>query len=240
LKRAKLRIATYNLLAGGSARRANHWEMLREHIAPDILLTQESKSPDAHQFPHRTSIWREALKGRWGTALIATSLDVTPLHVRGFRGWISGGEIDLGGRPLRIFSVHIPAGDHGYVRTVHRMIDRLKPHARAADLILGGDFNVAVGFRTDGDPVKMSRAERTVLTRLVDELDLFPCWQAHHGAKPLAQTLRWTGNRAAPYHCDGIFAPRAWRERLRSCEVVSGPEWDRLSDHNPVIAEFQL
>lgn len=235
-----LRIATYNLLAGGSAKRADHWKVVREQLAPDILLTQECKSPDGGQFPHKTNIWTEALKGRWGTALVATSLDVTPVHVRGFRGWITGGEVTVADKPLRIFSVHIPAGDHGYVRTVHRMIDRLKPHARAADLIIGGDFNIAVGFRGEDEMVRMSPGERKVLTRLVDELGLFPCWQAHHPDKPLAQTLRWTGNRAAPYHCDGIFAPRAWRDRLQSCEVMSGPDWDRLSDHNPVIAEFNI
>ena len=237
----KLRIAAYNLLAGGSAKRAGHWTMVRDRIAPDILLTQECKAPDAEQFPHKTNIWMEAVKRRWGTALVATSLDVTPVTVRGFRGWITGGEVDVGNaRPLRIFSVHIPAGQHGYVRTVHRMIDRLKPHARAADLIIGGDFNVAVGFRELDDVPRMSPAERKVLARLIEELDLFPCWQTHHPDKPLAQTLRWTGNRAAPYHCDGIFAPSSWRDRLQSCEVLAGPEWDRLSDHNPIVAEFTL
>jgi endonuclease/exonuclease/phosphatase family metal-dependent hydrolase len=233
-----LRIVSYNLLAGGSAKRTGHWAMLREHIAPDIALAQECKPPDPQRFPHTTNLYHEARKGRWGTALIATSLEVTPVYVRGFRGWITGGEIAVNGRVLRIFSVHIPAGDHGYVRTVHRMIDRLKPHARAADLIIGGDFNVAVGFREPGDAVRMSPAERKVLSRLIDELGVFPCWQTHHPQQPLAQTLRWTGNRTAPYHCDGIFASNSWRGRLRSCEVLSGPEWDRLSDHNPVVAQF--
>jgi len=35
-------------------------------------------------------------------------------------------------------------------------------------------------------------------------------------------------------HCDGIFAPRAWRPRLMRCEVIAGTTWSRLSDHNPV------
>jgi len=73
---------------------------------------------------------------------------------------------------------------------------------------------------------------------MAGEFDLIPCWQVMHPRTPLAQTLRWTGNRATPYHCDGIFAPRAWRPRLSRCEVIAGPEWDRLSDHNPVLAVF--
>ena len=70
------------------------------------------------------------------------------------------------------------------------------------------------------------------------ELDLMACWQAMHPRSPLAQTLRWTGNRSAPYHCDGIFAPRSWRPRLQRCEVIAGANWNRLSDHNPVLAVF--
>jgi hypothetical protein len=41
-----------------------------------------------------------------------------------------------------------------------------------------------------------------------------------------------------PYHCDGLFVPRSWASRLRSCEAVSSPEWHRLSDHNPVVARL--
>jgi len=44
--------------------------------------------------------------------------------------------------------------------------------------------------------------------------------------------------RQAPFHC-GIFVPASWSSRLKSCEVLSGPEWDGMSDHNPVVADFQ-
>ena len=41
---------------------------------------------------------------------------------------------------------------------------------------------------------------------------------------------------ATPYHCDGIVAPGSWRPRLVRCEVIAGPVWEVLSDHNPVVA----
>jgi hypothetical protein len=37
---------------------------------------------------------------------------------------------------------------------------------------------------------------------------------------------------------DGLFLPRSWAGRLLDCEVISSPGWDRLSDHNPVMARF--
>ena len=237
----KLRIATWNFLSGGSARRSTHWTMLRRRLRADILLTQECKPVIARANTIRTALWSEAARRRWGTALVARDHAIRKLHVPRYKGWVEGGEVEdvtFTGRPVRVFSIHCPAGDHGYIRTMHDILDRLARHARVADLVLGGDFNVAVGFRGPDEAVRMSRAERVLLERMTDELNLMPCWQTLHPDRPLAQTLRWTGNRAAPYHCDGIFAPRSWRAHLQSCTIINGPEWHALSDHNPVVAVF--
>lgn len=67
---------------------------------------------------------------------------------------------------------------------------------------------------------------------------LLNCWQEANPNQPLHQTLRWTGDRTIPYHCDGIFVPKAWKNRLQSCVVLTGEDWNRLSDHNPVAACF--
>lgn len=234
----RLRIATFNFLAGGSARRSAHWSMVRARLIPDLLLTQESRPPPALAGRHATALWTEAVRG-WGTGLYAPKLAVEPIELKGFRGWVTGGELlskESAARPTRVFSVHCPARERGYVHTLHQILDRLQPLAAGADLIIGGDFNVAAGVRGPDELVKISKAERALLTRITCELELIPCWQAAHPLEPLAQTLRWSGNRMAPYHCDGIFIPRAWQRRLESCEVISGPEWEQLSDHNPVLA----
>jgi exonuclease III len=236
--RRTLRIATWNLLAGGSSQRNSHWTMVRERIAPDILLTQECNAV----YPgHPTRIWQEAVQGRWGTGLYANAR-IRPIAVAGFAGWVVGGELSrsrwLTSRPLRIFSVHCPADSHGYIRTMHQILDALVNIARDADLVLGGDFNVAAGYRGPAEDVKMSRAERTLLDRMSFDFGLIACWQTAHPLRPLG-ALRWSGNRSAPYHCDGIFVPHHWRARLQSCEVLSDAGWHALSDHNPVVADFE-
>src|SRR6185295_781010 len=210
-------------------------------LEPDILLAQECRPPPA--VPPRQTIFGEAVAGRWGTGLFLARGTIRRLDVRGFTGWIVGGELDrrawLTERPLRVFSVHCPAGEHGYIRTMHRLLDALARLADGADLVLGGDFNVACGVRGPGDEVRFSNGESALLERMARELNLMPCWQTMHPRRPLAQTLRWMGNRATPYHCDGIFAPRAWRDKLLRCDVIAGAAWDRLSDHNPVLAVFR-
>ena len=35
-----------------------------------------------------------------------------------------------------------------------------------------------------------------------------------------------------------VFSSSGWVKRLQSCSVLAGDEWNRLSDHNPVLACF--
>jgi endonuclease/exonuclease/phosphatase family metal-dependent hydrolase len=108
-----------------------------------------------------------------------------------------------------------------------------------ADLIIGGDFNIAASFRHNGEEMKTGKANEAILARLSNEFGLKSCWQTANPDQPLAQTLRWGSNKTTPYHCDGIFAPITWDQLLESCEVVSNG-WETLSDHNPVVATFNL
>ena len=103
--------------------------------------------------------------------------------------------------------------------------------------VIGGDFNLTVSHWPSSErPV--SKQDLAIQARLSDEFGLVHCWQATNPDQPLCQTLRWTGNRTIPYHCDGLFVPKDRKDRLESCVVLSGDEWDCLSDHNPVVACF--
>jgi hypothetical protein len=232
-----MRIVTYNFRAGGTAAR-NAWPTLAT-LEPDILLGQECRRPAAGEL---RGAWIEAKERRWGTGLFLRERAIRSIQIDGFAGWVCGAKLPkrdwLTDKPLRVFSIHCPGGGGGYVKTMHRILDAIAPHAVGMDVVLGGDFNVAAGMRRQTDKVRTSNGERLLLQRLKNEFRLMPCWQTMHPREKLAQTLRWNGNPATPYHCDGIFAPRSWRSRLVRCEVVASPQWDALSDHNPVVADF--
>ena len=244
-----LRIVAYNFLAGGGKKRTGHWSRLVRDLKADLLLAQECRPPQdsaGERFrpgAEDALIWTRAGTARWGSAVLARSARLAPIPIPGYEGWIVGGEF-VGGpwsraaRPLRVFSLHCPVGERGYVRTLHEILDRLAPLTADADMILGGDFNVAAGYRLPRETRTISPREKGILDRLSGELDLVSCWQAANPGRPLAQTLRWTANRATPYHCDGIFVTRSWLPRLTSSRVVRGSRWDRMSDHNPVVASF--
>ena len=244
----KLRIVTYNFLRAGSVKRCGHWSRVLRHLKPDLVLAQECRPPQnspGERFRHRPHdgfAWQSAGSRGWGSGLFARSASLVRIAIPDYDGWVVGGELRNAlwwERPLLVFSVHGPVGAGGYIRTMHQILDRIASLRNGADLVLGGDFNVAVGYRPPGDRIRMLRGEREILDRLTNEFDLSSCWQAANPDRRLAQTLRWMGNPSAPYHCDGIFVPRSWLPRLESCRVVRGSRWNELSDHNPVIAEFR-
>jgi exonuclease III len=242
-----LRLVAYNFLSGGSAKRPRQWSRVLASLKPDVIFGQECRPPEAspgETFRHgaRDSfLWCPAGTARWGSGLLLRGATILPIHVPQFDGWVVGGEMRCAhwsARAVRLFSVHAPAGERGYVRTMHEILDRIAKITGRAELILGGDFNVAVGYRSARDPMPLRRSRRDLLDRLGGEFDLVSCWQTANPDRPLAQTLRWSANPAIPYHCDGIFVPRLWVPRLTSCRVVRGSRWSQLSDHNPVLAEL--
>ena len=235
-----MRLATYNFLSGGSARRSLHWQLIRGQLRPDILLAQECR-PVAPLRSERI-LWAQATPRGWGTAVYARGADVTPIDIPEFAGWVVGADVTMRRtqRRLRVFSIHCPAGTGGYVRVMHRILDTLIPHFDGTDVVVGGDLNVATAYRPTDDVVRMTKGERALLDRLRDEFGLISSWQAANPGRALAQTLRWQANPATPYHCDGIFVPAAWTPALRRCDVHTGTVWNSLSDHNPMCCDIQL
>jgi endonuclease/exonuclease/phosphatase family metal-dependent hydrolase len=160
------------------------------------------------------------------------------------KGWIAGGRIDepvMGGgcgRPLAVFSVHAPTPGP-YDKNVNKILDYLIEVSVGCDLVVGGDFNVTTAVRHQREALENTPAERRIIERMRTEFGLINAWQVLHPNQDLPQTLRWTGNRAAPYHCDGLFIPLAWVRHLEFCEVIVGDEWSILSDHNPIVASFR-
>jgi exonuclease III len=243
-----MRIVTYNFLRAGSLKRSGHWPRLIRKLKPDLVFAQECRPPadsPGERFRHDgrdAFAWQAAGSRGWGSGLFARSASLIRIAIPGYEGWVVGGEIRntaWSPRRLIVFSIHGPAGERGYIRTMHDILDRVAPFRSQADIVLGGDFNVVVGYRERDDRIRFLRGERELLDRLAGEFDLISCWQTANPGRRLAQTLRWMGDPKAPYHCDGIFVPRSWLPRLLSCRVVCGSRWIRLSDHNPVVAEFQ-
>ena len=243
-----MKFATYNILKGGSKR--VHWLKMIEDHAVDLLLMQETyhhrEHLPAHRFPkaQKQSVWQIVKQNGWGSAVFSSSGTMKSISVKGYAGWVVGAEIKKAKLQAGLcdsvlaFSIHAPANGKSYSWQVNKILDAISRLAGQREIIIGGDFNVSISHWAESDrPVV--RKDMKIQSRLAEEFGLINCWQAANPNQPLAQTLRWTGNRSINYHCDGLFVPRAWKQRLQSCEVLMGEEWNHLSDHNPVVACFE-
>ncbi len=243
-----LQVATYNILKGGSQR--VHWVRMIEDFSVDLLLVQESYPHHEHLPPlmypdaGKQSAWQMAEKNGWGSGVFSRTGSVKPVPVPNFPGWVVGAEITGASwqagvaDPLLAFSVHAPSKGEAYWKQVNKLLDEIKKVAGRREVVIGGDFNLTVS-NWPGPERPTCKQDFAIQARLADEFGLVNCWQAANPDQPLCQTLRWTGDRTIPYHCDGIFVPKSWQDRLESCVVLAGDEWDRLSDHNPVVAFFK-
>jgi endonuclease/exonuclease/phosphatase family metal-dependent hydrolase len=242
-----MKIATYNILKGG--KHCVHWVRMVEDYGVDLLLVQESYPHHEHLPPlmnpyaENQSAWEMVEGNGWGSAVYSATGSVKPVPVPGFTGWVVGAEISgaswqaVIADPLLAFSVHAPSKRESYQRQVNKLLDEIKNVAAGREVIIGGDFNLTVSH-WPGPERPTCKQDLAIQARLAEEFGLLNCWQATNPDQPLCQTLRWTGDRTIPYHCDGIFVPKSWRDRFQSCVVLAGEDWDRLSDHNPVVACF--
>jgi endonuclease/exonuclease/phosphatase family metal-dependent hydrolase len=242
--REPMKIATYNILKGGTQR--VHWVKMIEEYGVDLLLVQESYTPDEHlpplQYPEARSrsVWQKVEQNGWGSAVFSRTGAVKPVAVPNFSGWVVGAEISGASwqagiaDPLLAFSVHAPSKGEAYWKQVKKLLYEIKKVARRREIVIGGDFNLAVSHWS-GSVRPTCKQDSEIQARLADEFGLLNCWQQANPDQPLHPTLRWTGDRTIPYHCDGIFVPRSWKDRLQSCVVLAGDEWNRLSDHNPIL-----
>ena len=237
-----MKIASYNLRAGGKRGNRVHWQRMLDGFAPEILLVQETQHPSAYLEPDfyaanaQRILWLAAPGRKWGSAIFVRSGRLQPLTLPVHHGYVVAAQVTGGdwarrtGRPLAVISLHVPAP---YRRSMGEILDAAAAYTDSHDLIIGGDFNLGISVRHQAEPVPSDPP--WLLKRLRREFNLLNCWQTVHPNRDLAQTLRWARNPVTPYHCDGIFIPAVWYRHLEDCHIISDPAWDVLSDHNPVV-----
>src|SRR5580693_6149148 len=131
----RLRLVAYNFLSGGSAKRAGQWSRILRTLKPDVVFGQECRPPEecpGDRFRPAAGdsfTWRPAAAAcRWGTGVLVRGGRIVPITVPQYDGWVVGGEVRCAAwseRPVRIFSVHGPAGERGYIRTMNEILDRV-------------------------------------------------------------------------------------------------------------------
>ncbi len=244
------------------ANREGQWEWLAR-LQPDIALMQECRPEDpCRRVP--SDLWAEyEVIGRipdgWracSVVLARRSLDPRPAHRNGpllefLSGYLALAEVTLpGGTETLVASVHtparmiedesIPAADRaraarpesGEVWHNDVAVAGLEPMASVAQsFLIGGDFNTCRAFdepKWAPTPSCAAWFERRAVHGWCESLRKF--WPE--------EVRTYMKDGTDPYELDHVFTDRGLHDLLERCEVLEMPAG--LSDHAPLLAEFEL
>lgn len=256
----KLKVATWNV---NSLRvRLPHVLTWLKDNDPDILVLQETKLPDDH-FPFAEiqdagyHVIASGQKTYNGVAIISKEMPVNILtDIPGLEDTQRRVLCAEVGNDLCVLNLYIPNGQSvdsdKYIyklNWLHKLKlflqEDLKKHQR---LLIMGDFNIAPEDIDVHDPaqwegsVLCSDAERQAFQHMLD-LGFVDCFRQTH---PDAQLFSWWDYRMNAYkrnlglRIDHILASNALAEDCTDCYIDTTPrEWERPSDHAPVVAEFK-
>jgi hypothetical protein len=240
------RVISANLQHGRLAqKRPNAWSCLLGELGADVVCAQESRHPHDYGVGASLQPLFRAVNGvHWGSAVLAADGDLADLHLEldaalasVVGGVLRGAEIGGAPREVEVYSVHILGKSASQYRkhtsAVFESIAR-GPRPR----IVAGDFNITVSRRTEEEALKNTRAELELLDRIGQDFGLVNAWEHMHPVEPLAQTLRWSGNSEAAYHCDAVFVSKELLPYVRAAHVHAAPTWLGFTDHNAVVVDF--
>lgn len=116
-------------------------------------------------------------------------------------------------------------------------------------VVLGGDLNTGTQWSRSEQIVKAR--DRSVLDRIA-ALGLVDCIRAKRAPGRLegclclegddcahVRTRRDSRHPSVPYQTDYLFASPQLASALISCQVLATDVWFAISDHAPIVADFQ-
>jgi exodeoxyribonuclease-3 len=229
---------------------------------PDVLCLQELKCTD-EKFPSEAFNelgYQSAAFGQRtynGVAILARS-ELTDV-VRGFPDDEEGAQARLLAATVegvRVVNVYIPNGAFvgsdkyrfklEWMRRLRGFLD--EHYDRDAQVLLCGDFNVAPEERDVHDPeqweghILFSKRERAALNEIKDWgfVDAFRLHTDEGGHFSWWDYRQGSFRRNAGLRIDHIWTSAALAARCRESWIDKEPrEWERPSDHTPVVAEFK-
>jgi len=244
------RLLTYNIWKGGSGR-VDELAQVIEGCRPDVALLQEATRPEVvGALAERTGmpVWRSF--ARQSLAYLSRG---PVAHDQWHRPRFSRHafiEVVPANVPVRLFGVHLSAVHAAWTERrrlleLGSLLRTIAAHQEGFHL-LAGDFNTLA----PGAILELNRLPprlrpfvwlsggrikwRTIQT--VIDAGYCDAFRILHPDDPGMTMPSWDPHVRLDYVC----VPQGFRERLVSCEVVTGGEVTRASDHLPVVADFDL
>jgi len=222
-------------------KREKAWKYLTENISADIMLLQEFAPQSKIDDKYNVSYMEISNTRQWGSAVITRGL---PNHEVEFKnsypGAVTAADVTLpNGSILTVISLYGVFDEGSYVTAaLHRTLSDLTPLLHKDKnkrlFVIAGDYNVSKQW---DERYKHRDPSHTIFFDRLEDFGLINCTYEYFNKH--VQTNRHTGSDF-PWQNDYIFASKKLAEKLVFCEVKDDAQVHELSDHNPVIATFDL
>lgn len=229
----ELTVATWNV------RRHKSWMVWNQLTPdPDVFLLQETSVSEAETTSKKVFGSNIGGNRKWGSAIVSQKYELEPieLKINSHPGALVTARLRLGRKlEIQLISLYGLMLDAYAVTAMHRMLSDLTPlvdnYARK-NIILAGDFNATVQL----DARNKNKSNQILFDRIQD-LGFSDCL-APFQVYPI-QTWR-SLNDDKLWQLDYIYASKSLSGKLRSCAVIDNPIVRSFSDHNPVVATFDV
>jgi hypothetical protein len=214
---------------------------------PDIAVISECENPEKLKFEGDTKLPTDILwygtnphKGLGVFSYSDYRLQLLDCHNPQFKNIlpiaVNGGKVDF--TLFAIWANNPQDKDGQYVTQVWKAIHHYEDLIRETRTILIGDFN----SNTIWDRPRREGNHTTVVNKLGSKKILSAYHQYYNQiqGKEEHPTLYLYRHENKPYHLDYCFASNDFIETLESVEVGTYKDWSMLSDHKPLIINFNI
>ena len=138
---------------------------------------------------------------------------------------------------IATWAMNHPDKQFSYIGQIYLAINQYRSFIQETDTIITGDFNSNVIWDRSAKPRNMGAVIR--------ELEMGNMTSVYHHyfqekyGRESKNTLFMYRKKEKGYHIDYCFVPKSWLPNLQYVEVGTYEQWTTVSDHSPLIVEFE-
>ncbi len=217
-----------------------------EALHPDLAIIQECECPD--RLRSRGEAWQawpivwcgdSPTKGLAVISFTGAQLAVDPIYDASLKHLLP--VVVTGSPNFRLLAVWTKedAEQHAmYIGQAVLGVQRYASFLAGDATVVAGDFNSnQIWDRPD------RRYRHAEMVDLLERQGLVSAYHHHYGEAQGAETrstFHMYRKQERGFHIDHCFVPRAWMPQLKSVQVGAYAEWHHLSDHCPIVVEFDF
>jgi exodeoxyribonuclease-3 len=238
----KLKIVVWNMAHWSHKNTAAEaWDYLYNELQADIVLATEMGNPDG-VCPFPFVKWQQIGMDPhyyWGSG-IASRYPLSYCYTPPSVGAVMTAKLELDGHaPLTLISMYglVDKATKIHASNLHRFLSDLTPllagKSYGHNIIIGGDWNMDLQLKVGGNT---KRANDIFFDRVRD-FDLHDCLEKF--AKYPVQTWRQNAGDKI-WQLDHLYASPNLVKSVKNAMVMDNEKIREFSDHNPIIAEFEI